>query len=94
MARVRARPWAQSTGREYASSSHPSRVMCRFVGRPERATQVLAGADGRRPTSAKARNRGGEAGAMVAQLYGDSRPVGRAVASSCDGVSGGPADAG
>ena len=59
-----------------------------------RATQVLAGADGRRPTSAKARNRGGEAAAMVAQRYGDSRAVGRAVASSCHGVSGGPADAG
>jgi hypothetical protein len=39
-------------------------------------------------------NRGGEAAAMVAQLYGDLRPVGRAVASSCHGVSGGAADAG
>jgi hypothetical protein len=47
--------------------------VCRM---PRAATQVLAGADGRRPTSAKARNRGGEAAAMVAQLYGDLRPVG------------------
>ena len=67
---------------------------CAGLSDARAATHFLAGADGRRPTSAKARNRGGEAAAMVAQLYGDLRPVGRAVASSCHGVSGGPADAG
>jgi hypothetical protein len=67
---------------------------CAGLSDARAATQVLVGADGRRPTSAKARNRGGEAAAMVAQLYGDLRPVERAVASSFDSVSGGPADAG
>jgi hypothetical protein len=45
-------------------------LFCAGLSDARAATQVLAGADGRRPTSAKARNRGDGAASMQAALWG------------------------